>query len=196
MQRALFLIACLFILFGCQDKGVSPQKPASEELTLKSAPAEVYFGGDSSEAVLKEICEAKSTIFVQAHSLTSAALTGALIEARKGGLKVEAIVGNRARKGKNNPVAAIANAGIPVYIDKHAGDREETIVIDGKTVITGGLDYLKRATGEGPGTLTVGRSPELAAAYMESWEKEKSQAKVYRTVKAVPAQKTARKRKP
>lgn len=196
MQRTLFIILCLFTLFACQDKGVSSQKPASNELALKSAPAQVYFGGDSSEAVLKEICEAKSNISIYASSPGPTAVVGALIDARKGGLKVEAIVGNRASKGKNNPAAAMANAGIPVYIDKHAGDREETIVIDGKTVITGGLDHRKRAAGEGTGTLTVVRSPELAAAYMESWEKEKMRAKVYRTAKATPVQKTAQKRKP
>ena len=196
MQRTLFVILCLFILFACQDKGVSSQKSASNELALKSAPAEVYFGEDCSEAVLKEICEAKSNISIYASSPGSTAIIGALVDARKGGLKVEAIIGNRASKAKNNPAAAMANAGIPVYIDKHAGDREETIVIDGKTVIRGGLDNRKRAAGEGMGTLTVVRSPELAAAYMESWERQRSQAKVYRTAKAAPAQKTGQKRKP
>lgn len=204
MQRTLFVILCLFILFAChdksvssspKDKGASPQKPVSKELVLKSAPARVYFGTDCSEAVLKEICEARSNIFVQAHSLPSAAVIGALIDARKGGLEVEVITGRGPRKAKNSPATSLANAGIPVYIDsKRAIGRDETIVIDGKTVVAGSFDCSSDTE-----KLTVIRSPELATVYMKNGKKGKQHAKAYRSkvTPAPAAQRTVvRKRKP
>ena len=197
-MQTFFVMLCLltFFLFSCQDKGASSQRPDSKERTLKSAPAQVYFDGDCSEAILQEICEAKSDIFVQSNSRTSAAVVGALIEAHKRGLKVEAIIGKNQRKKKDDPAASLANAGIPVYVDgKRAISRNETILIDGKTVIAGPFDCSKAADDGDTEKLTVTRSPELAAIYRENWKKTRQHAKVYAT-KATPAEKTVPKRKP
>jgi hypothetical protein len=105
-MRTFFIVLCLsfFSLFACQDKSISPHLKGS---TFKSASAEVYLDG-CPEAILKEICEAKSEIFVESQSLGSAAVAGALIEAHKGGLKVEAIVGKNQRKKKGSPAGSLA----------------------------------------------------------------------------------------
>ncbi|MHB8110484.1 MAG: phospholipase D-like domain-containing protein [Syntrophorhabdaceae bacterium] len=196
-MKTFFIVLCLsfFSLFACQDKSVSPHRPGSKGSNFKSASAELYLDG-CPEAILKEICEAKSEIFVESQSLSSAAVAGALIEAHKGGLKVEAIVGKNQRKKKDSPAGSLASAGIPVYLDgKRAINRDETIVIDGKTVITGSFDCNEAADGRDIEKLTVARSPEVAAIYMKNWKNRKQHAKAYEA-KVAATQNTVRKRKP
>lgn len=195
MQRLFFVILCVSLLFACQDKSVSSKKPGSEESALKSAPAQVYFQGNYTEAVLKEICEAKSKILVQARSSVSAPIAGALVEAHKEGVKVEASVGKIFGRSKPGTEAYLANGGIPVYFSQRTKFSNETMVIDGKIVITGSFDPGKE---EGDtGHLTVIKSPELADAYIENWKKGKQNARLYQAkAKSVPAQRTRYKRKP
>jgi phosphatidylserine/phosphatidylglycerophosphate/cardiolipin synthase-like enzyme len=57
-------------------------------------PVQVYFSpnGGCSDAIIKQIGEAKSTIWVQAYSFTSTPIAQALLEAHKRGVKVEVIL--------------------------------------------------------------------------------------------------------
>ena len=48
--------------------------------------------GGCTEAIVKEITNAKSEILVQAYSFTSAPIAKALVDAHKRGVKVEAIL--------------------------------------------------------------------------------------------------------
>lgn len=198
MRYKLFIILCLvsFTIFSCQEKKSSSKQPSqTKDAFLKSAPAQIYFDGDCTEAVLKEICGAKSSIFVQSNSLESPAIAAALIDAHKGGVKIEAIVGKNPRKKKDDPVASMAKSGIPVYIDKRAGGRDDILAIDGKTIVTGSFDCGKTAGNAEIPTLTVAKSPEFAAVNMENWKDRKENAKIYQAKVTVP-QKTSYKRKP
>jgi phosphatidylserine/phosphatidylglycerophosphate/cardiolipin synthase-like enzyme len=66
----------------------------SIELTLNNAPTQVYFSpnGGCTQAIVREITDAKSEILVQAYSFTSAPIAKALVSAHKRGVKVEAIL--------------------------------------------------------------------------------------------------------
>jgi phosphatidylserine/phosphatidylglycerophosphate/cardiolipin synthase-like enzyme len=54
-------------------------------------PVEVYFSpnGGCTEAVVRELNAARSTVLVQAYSFTSTPIAKALLEAHKRGMKVE-----------------------------------------------------------------------------------------------------------
>jgi phosphatidylserine/phosphatidylglycerophosphate/cardiolipin synthase-like enzyme len=66
----------------------------SIELTLNNAPTQVYFSpnGGCTQAIVREITDAKSEILVQAYSFTSAPIAKALVSAHKRGVKMEAIL--------------------------------------------------------------------------------------------------------
>lgn len=197
MRLNLLIIVCLLslILLSCQDKNVSPkQKSPTKDVFLKSASAQIYFDGDCSQAVLEEICDAKSSIFVQSVFVDSPVIAAALIDAHKAGVKVEAIIGKYPRKKKDNTVASMAKAGIPVYIDKRANWREDVLSIDGKTIITGSFHCSDSAGNSDIPRLTVTKSVEFAAVNMENWKRRKEYATTYR-VKPEP-QKTTYKRRP
>ena len=54
----------------------------------------MYFSpkGGCTEAIVKEINQAKSEIYIQAYSFASVHIAKALVDAYKGGIKVEAIL--------------------------------------------------------------------------------------------------------
>ena len=199
MQRLFVFTFSLFFLvslFACQDKSASHKQSDSKDSVTKSAPAQVYFDGDCSQAVVKELEAAKSNIFVEAHAFVPASVVQALVEAHKRNVGVEVITGKAHRKAKYSSASALDNAGIPVYVDKQAtAGRNQTILIDGKTVITGSLDCGKLMDARDAENLTIIKSPELARVYVGVWAKRKQYSKPYRT-KPGAAHKAAPKRKP
>lgn len=76
---------------------------------------EVLFSpkGGATEAVVKEIDNARSDILIQAYSFTSAPIAKALVEAKKRGIEVEAVLDKSQRKEKYTSATFISNAGIP-----------------------------------------------------------------------------------
>ena len=75
--------------------------------------------GGCTEAIVKEINSAKSEIYVQAYSFTSAPIAKALVDAHKRGIKVEVIL-DKSQKGERYTEATfLTNAGIPTYMDAY-----------------------------------------------------------------------------
>ena len=117
-----FVIFVLFISLG-----------QATDLTLNNTPTQVYFSphGNCTEAIVKEIDNAKSEILVQAYSFTSAPIAKALTDAFKRGVKVEAILDKSQRKEKYTAATFLVNAGIPTFIDdKHAIAHNKIMIID------------------------------------------------------------------
>ena len=117
-------------------------------LILNETPVYVYFSPDGgcTEAIIKEINNAKSEILIQAYSFTSAPIAKALLNAHKGGIKVEALLDKSQRTEKYTSATFISNAGIPTFIDdKHAIAHNKIMIIDRETVITGSFNFTKAA---------------------------------------------------
>ena len=105
---------------------------------------EVYFSpkGGCTEAVVKELGNAKVTVLVQAYSFTSAPIAKALVEAHKRGVKIEVILDRSQRTEKYSSADFVAHAGIPTLIDaKHAIAHNKVMVIDGETVVDGQFQF-------------------------------------------------------
>jgi len=136
-------------------------------------PIQVYFSpkGGCTEAVVKELSAAKTSVLVQAYSFTSAPIAKALLEAHKRGVKVEVILDKSQRTEKYSEADFLVNVGIPVRIDaQHAIAHNKIMVIDGATVITGSFNFTKNAEENNAENLLVIRSPELAAKYAANWQ--------------------------
>ena len=114
--------------------GSSPSITLSQD---KSPTWEVYFSpnGGSTDAIIKELNQAKNTIVVQAYSFTSAPIAKALLNAHKRGVKVEVILDKSQRTEKYSSGTFFFNAGIPVKIDaKHTIAHNKVMIIDGEIV--------------------------------------------------------------
>jgi len=79
----------------------------------------VYFSpkGGCTEAIVKELDKAKSSILVQAYSFTSVPIAKALLSAHKRGIKVEVILDKSQRTKKYSSADFMVNQGIPTKID-------------------------------------------------------------------------------
>ena len=162
----LFLLVLLCLL-GC---GQSPAQVTGDQASLP--PIEVFFSpkGGCTEAVVKELAAAKSTVLVQAYSFTSVPIAKALVDAYKRGVKVEVVLDKSQKGEKYTSADFVIHAGIPTKIDsKHAIAHNKIMVIDGQTVITGSFNFTKAAEEGNAENLLVIRSPDLAAKYTANW---------------------------
>jgi phosphatidylserine/phosphatidylglycerophosphate/cardiolipin synthase-like enzyme len=142
----------------------------------------VYFSphGGCTEAVVKELGQAKSTVLVQAYSFTSAPIAKALLDAHERGLKVQVILDRSQRKEKYSSATFLYNQGIPVKIDAaHAIAHNKIMVIDGETVITGSFNFTKAAEEENAENLLVIRDRRLAELYTRNWQKHEKRSEGY-----------------
>ena len=117
-----------------------PASGQSRRDTSRSHSIEVYFSphGGCTDAVMKELGKAQSTVLVQAYSFTSRDIAMALVDAHKRGVKVEVILDRSVLKDGYTEADFILHAGIPVKVDSlHAIAHNKIMVIDSGVVVTG-----------------------------------------------------------
>jgi phosphatidylserine/phosphatidylglycerophosphate/cardiolipin synthase-like enzyme len=143
---------------------------------------EVYFSphGGATEAIIRELNKAKSTILVQAYSFTSAPIAKALLNAHKRGVKVEVILDKSQRTQQYSSATFLYNQGIPVKIDdKHAIAHNKIMIIDAETVITGSFNFTKAAEESNAENLLVIHDKTLAERYTKNWLEHDRHSEVY-----------------
>jgi phosphatidylserine/phosphatidylglycerophosphate/cardiolipin synthase-like enzyme len=123
---------------GAPDAGLIPA----------TGSAEVFFSpnGGATEAIVREIDAAKSEVLVQAYSFTSVPIAQALLNAKKRGIRIEAVLDKSQRSERYTAATFLMNAGINVVIDdRHAIAHNKIIIIDRASLITGSFNFSKNA---------------------------------------------------
>jgi phosphatidylserine/phosphatidylglycerophosphate/cardiolipin synthase-like enzyme len=167
------IFALTFWMILCPPITLPQEKPPTWE---------VYFSphGGCTDAVIRELNKAKSTVLVQAYSFTSAPIAKALLNAHKRGLKVEVILDKSQRTQKYSSATFLHNVGIPVKIDaQHVIAHNKVIIVDGETVITGSFNFTKAAEQNNAENLLVIRDKKLAERYTKNWEEHERHSEVY-----------------
>ena len=128
-------------------------------------------GGGCTDAIVREIRGARREVLVQAFSLTSAPIAGALRDAFRRGVKVTALLDDSNQSDRYTAATFLANAKIPTYVDAaHAIAHNKIMVIDGGTVITGSFNFTKAAqNSNAENVLIIKDSPGLVRAYQENF---------------------------
>ena len=148
----------------------------------KPPTIEVYFSphGGCTDAIIRELNKAKSTVLVQAYSFTSAQIAKGLLNAHKRGVKVEVILDKSQRTQKYSSATFLFNVGIPVKIDaQHAIAHNKVMIIDGETVITGSFNFTKAAEENNAENLLVIKDKKLAERYTKNWQEHVQHSEVY-----------------
>lgn len=155
-----------------------------ERAVARVNPAiEVYFSprGGCTNAILKEIGNARSTILVQAYSFTSRPIAKALFEARRRGVHVEVILDASRCTEKYSEADFLVHMGISTWFDaKHAIAHNKVMVIDGATVITGSFNFTKAAEDRNAENLLVICDKALAEKYTANWKVHAEHSEEYR----------------
>jgi phosphatidylserine/phosphatidylglycerophosphate/cardiolipin synthase-like enzyme len=132
MNRCTLLLTTLGLTFWvalCSCATVPPEKT--------SPPSwEVYFSpnGGCTDAIVRELDKAQSTVLVQAYFFTSNRIAKALLDAHKRGVKVEVILDKSQKTDQYSSADFLANSGISTKIDAaHAIAHNKVMIIDGET---------------------------------------------------------------
>src|ERR1039457_66989 len=170
------LLRCVMRLFVLMLAAFLSTAAIAAPLT-STGTVEVFFSpkGGATEAVVQEIHSARQEILVQAYSFTSEPIAKALIDAKKRGIKIEAVLNKSNATAKYSAATFIYNADIPVLIDdKHAIAHNKIIIIDKTTLITGSFNFTAAAENKNAENLLVIKSDKpLVNKYLENLETHK-----------------------
>ncbi len=165
MRRAIVFLVCFCILFasGCDNLFSSRPLPP---IVVRFSPR-----GGCTEAIVREIDAARSSILIQAYSFTSVPIAKAVVGAYKRGVHVEVILDRSQKTEKYSEADFLRDAGIPVLIDsQHAIAHNKVMIIDGQVVITGSFNFTKQAEQSNAENLLVIRDKILADQYAANWK--------------------------
>jgi phosphatidylserine/phosphatidylglycerophosphate/cardiolipin synthase-like enzyme len=177
MRISTFLALVLFVLFP-----ISSPCLAESLILPQNTPVNIYFSpkGGCTDAIINEIEQAKTDIFVQAYSFTSTPIAKALVDAHKKGIKVQVMLDKSQRSERYTSATFLKNAGIPTYIDdRHAIAHNKIMIIDRETVITGSFNFTKAAEEKNAENLLIITSKDLAKIYIENWKNHFGHAEKY-----------------
>lgn len=157
--------------------------PAHAELFRSTGTVDAYFSprGGCTEAIVKELNNAKTEILVQAYSFTSRPIAKALVDARKRGIKIEVILDKSQQSQKYSSADFVANAGIPTYIDSaHAIAHNKIMIIDRSTLITGSFNFTKAAEDKNAENLLILKGNKaLVDRYIQNFNEHKGHSERY-----------------
>src|SRR5690348_5047592 len=112
----------------------------SASFVIAQQKIDVYFSpkGGCTDAVVRELDNAKTSVLVQAYSFTSAPIARAVTNAKRRGVAVQVILDKSNQTDKYSAATFLHDYAVPVFIDaKHAIAHNKIMVIDGVTVLTG-----------------------------------------------------------
>jgi phosphatidylserine/phosphatidylglycerophosphate/cardiolipin synthase-like enzyme len=146
--------------------------------------AEAVFSprGGGMRAVAREIGAAKASVRLAARLIASDAVTKALADAHRRGVKVEAVLDGKAGAASAN---ALYDAGVAVYLDRqHEALAGATVVIDDATAIVSALDLSDAAENADAGALVIAHAPAMAAKCSENIRVHLAHSEALETVPA------------
>ncbi len=167
-----------------------PWNAGATDLTLNNAPAKVYFSPapECVKTIVQEIDNAAMEVLVQASSFSSPQIARALQGAAKRAVSVEVILDRSQRSEKYVSALFLTNWKVPAYVDgSHAFARDNVLIIDKTTVITGSFNFRRTADGKDMENILLIRSKDLAGPYLDNWLKHKAHSEPYRKKSAAPA---------
>jgi phosphatidylserine/phosphatidylglycerophosphate/cardiolipin synthase-like enzyme len=153
-----------------------------ERATRPLPPIEVCFSpkGGCTEAIVKEIDAARTSLLVQAYSFTSAPIAQAVAAAQRRGVRVEVILDSSQKTEKYSSADFLRNAGVAVLIDsRHAIAHNKIIIIDDEVVVTGSFNFTKSAEESNAENLLIIRDQVLAQQYTENWKAHAAHSEPY-----------------
>lgn len=181
--RARCIIFAAFWL--CAAPAALAFDPNPSGIHIARGTVEVAFSpwDDAEGAILRTVQGARKAIYVQAYLLTSRPLAHALIEAKTRGVAVEVLAdGEQTARSENSRIPALAEAGIPVYIEmRYAAAHNKIILVDPEgsaaAVVTGSYNFTYSAQARNAENVVILRgNPSVARAYFDNWKRHRAEA--------------------
>ena len=190
-MKPSFILA-LVTLTGCLRQEVAPQPEAATQPTPCIAPDAgadsnasatnlvAAYGADASwelrfspaggctEAIVRLIASARSSVQLQAYTFTSHPITTALLAAQGRGVSVTVVLDRSA--ATTAATSVLVTGGVTVYVDsKHAIAHNKVIIVDGAHVETGSFNYSYNAEYRNAENCLILHDRAMARAYSENF---------------------------
>ncbi|NTV62694.1 MAG: DUF1669 domain-containing protein, partial [Oscillochloris sp.] len=156
--------------FGSKKSAQTP----SPLVQLSSGQIENYFSPQDGvrEQIVKRITQAKQSVAFLAFSFTSDEIGDAMIARQAAGVAVRGVFERRNAEGTGSEYARLRKGNVDVLIDGNCYTmHHKVIIIDQRFVITGSYNFTGRAEDINDENLVIIDSPEIAALYMEEFER-------------------------
>lgn len=136
--------------------------------------------GGCTEAVVRELQQARREILVQAYSFTSKPIADALIGAKARGVRIEILLDRSNEQETFTELGVLTEHGLAPMIDaQHAIAHNKVMVIDRKTLITGSFNFTHQAEAENAENLLIIKGhPELVSLYCRNFATHKAHSQV------------------
>lgn len=137
-------------------------------------------GQHCQKRILKLLREAKKSIAIQAYGFTDPDIMGALIQAKKRGIKVEVILDHSNLTAKNSGLKSIHRHHISIRIDHLQGIAHNKImIIDDHILVTGSYNFSNSAYLRNAENVLIVHDKTLVKEYLENWQKRWEASKPY-----------------
>lgn len=144
----------------------------------------VFFSpkGGCTDAIVREVGNAKKSVLVQAYSFTSAEIAKSLLEAQKRHVSVEVLLDKSQETEKYSSATFFHNQEVPLLIDdKHAIAHNKIIIIDNAIVVTGSFNFTKAAEEKNAENLIIIRNaPDVVNSFVKNFQEHKKHSREYR----------------
>jgi phosphatidylserine/phosphatidylglycerophosphate/cardiolipin synthase-like enzyme len=144
--------------------------------------ASVYFSpnGGCTDAIVKEINDAKRSVLVEAYRLTSIPIAQALVAAKERGVTVSIILDKAQQSTRYSDATYFHNHQIDVLIDhKHQIMHNKVIVIDDEIIITGSMNFSAAGESKNAENVLIIKGKSLVAEYIKNFDIHKSHSITY-----------------
>ena len=153
----------------------SPANTPNPVLNLDSTQIEVYFSPDDGtiDRLLELIRDAEERVLFMAYSFTDDDLAQAMLERAEEGVLVRGVFDEgQAKSNLGGEYERLLENGIEVRLDGNPrGMHHKVMLIDDQILITGSYNFSNNAKTRNDENTLIIHSPELAALYLQEFER-------------------------
>jgi phosphatidylserine/phosphatidylglycerophosphate/cardiolipin synthase-like enzyme len=130
-------------------------------------------GENCTDLIVKQIDQAKTSLYIQAYGLTSKPIIEAIGNAKSRGIEIKMILDKVNETKQGDGARYLKSKDIEILIDnKVAIAHNKVMIIDGKNIITGSFNFTKSAQDKNAeNVLIILDDPVIAKKYIINWEK-------------------------
>jgi phosphatidylserine/phosphatidylglycerophosphate/cardiolipin synthase-like enzyme len=161
----------------------SPADTPYPRLEIAGASVEVLFSPDDGvqRRLVQLITEARESIRFLAYSFTSDPLAAAILERAAVGVAISGVLDEgQAKSNQGGEYARFRQAGLDVRLDGNpASMHHKVFIIDERIVVAGSYNFSNNAENRNDENTLILYSPEIAAAYLDEFQRVFVQAKEF-----------------
>jgi phosphatidylserine/phosphatidylglycerophosphate/cardiolipin synthase-like enzyme len=166
-------------MWGGEFGPKSPSTLDQQSVTIQGTPIQVMFSPDDDvmDGLVPYIQAAEDNIRIMAFAFTHSELADAILERAQAGVDVKGIFEKRGSETEYSVMPDMYCEKIAVRQDGNPRTfHHKVIIVDGKTVITGSLNFSYNADYRNDENTMIISNPDIAALYMEEFDRRWAEA--------------------